>query len=111
VNEDVADAIKAWLPAFGLPAEPVDRVKDLRGRSVRVAKFVDEVPVRFFFPRRTLLFQQKMVKGLTRHLRGRGAKIDSVRLSIEDYARWLDLSHETDTAELRFHFATCPPEF
>jgi len=111
VNEDVAEAVAAWLPEFGLPASPPAGVKDLKGTAVRVSKFIDEETCRFFFPRRTLSFQQRMVKALTGALRKRGAKIDSVRLTVEDYARWLDLSHEADSPALRFQFGTRPPEF
>jgi hypothetical protein len=86
-------------------------VKDLRGEGIRVAKFTDEETSRFFFPRRTLGFQQRMTKTLTMQLRKRGAKIVSVRLTVEDYARWIDASGKSDTPELRFKFATRPPEF
>jgi hypothetical protein len=109
-KEDVDEAVAAWLPALGLPPQPAAGVKDLKGRSVRVAKFTDEESIRFFFPRRTLPFQQRMVKALAVHLRKRGAKIESVQLTIEDYARWLDArGATTDTPELRYQFATEPP--
>jgi hypothetical protein len=85
------------------------RVKDLRDRSVLVSKFTDDATVRFFFPGRTLTFQQRMVKNLTRRLRKRGAAIVSVRPTVEDYARWLQAQSRLDTPELRFQFASLPP--
>jgi hypothetical protein len=109
VNEDVAEAAAAWLPAWGLPAPPPAGVKDLRGQGIRVAKFTDEETSRFFFPRRTLGFQQRMTKTITMQLRKRGAKIVSVQLTPEDYARWQQAQGQPDTPELRFSFATVPP--
>lgn len=111
MNEDVAEAVAAWLPAMGLQGPPPAGVKDLKGQGIRVAKFTDEETSRFFFPRRTLFFQQRMVKALTTLLRKRGAKIISVRMTVEDYARWCDANGHTDTTERRFFFATRPPEF
>jgi len=111
VNEDVAGAVAAWLPALGLPAPPAAGVKDLKGQGVRVAKFTDEETVRFFFPRRKLLFQQRMVSLLTMGLRKRGAKIVSVSPTPEDYARWQQTQDRPDSPELRFQFASRPPEF
>ena len=108
-KEDIAAAVAAWLPAFGLPPAPAAGVKDLRGQAIRVPKFTDEATVRFFFPRRSLAFQHSMTPVLTAQLRKRGAKIVSVFLTAEDYARWQDASGEADTPELRFRFATRPP--
>lgn len=105
---EVKKAVAAWLPAFGFPEESAG-VKDLRGQIVPIAKFNDEETSRFFFPRRTLLFQQRMAKAVIRILLRRGAKIASVQLAAEDYARWLDSQGKTDTPELRFQFATRPP--
>jgi hypothetical protein len=110
VNEAVAEAVAAWLPAWGLPVSPVAGVKDLKGQGIRVAKFTDDATSRFFFPRRTLGFQQRMTKAITMSLRKRGAKIISVPLTIEDYARWQQSQDKPDSAELRFRFATRPPE-
>lgn len=110
VNEDVAEALAAWWPALGLPAPPPAGVKDLKGGFVCVAKFIDEPTCRFFFPRRTLSFQQRMVKMLTVALRKRGAKIISVRLGVEDYARYKEALGFEDTAEMRFRFASQPPD-
>ena len=110
VNKDVEGAVDEWLPALGLPAPPAAGVKDLAGRQVRVAKFIDDAAVRFFFRRRTLSFQQRMVKALTRRLRKRGAEIISVRPTIEDCARWCDAQGNPDTSALRFQFASAPPD-
>lgn len=110
MNEDVAAAVAAWLPTWGLPASPPAGVKDLRGQGIHVAKFIDDETCRFFFPRRTVGFQQRMTGVITRGLRKRGAKIISVRLTIEDYARWQQAQDEADSPELRFRFATRPPE-
>lgn len=110
MKEEVVNAVAAWLPAFGLPSASQDAPKDLKGRSFRVARFADENAVRFFFPRRSLIFQQRMVKALTRQLRKRGAEIVNLRLTVEDYARWQQTQDRPDSAELRFHFATLPPE-
>lgn len=109
VNEAVASAVAAWLPAWELPPAPAPGIKDLKGESIRVAKFVDEETCRFFFPRRKLLFQQRMTKVVTLGLRKRGARIVSVRLSVEDYARWQQQQTAADSPELRFRFATRPP--
>ncbi len=73
------------------------------------AKFIDDAAVRFVFPRRTLSFQQRMVKALNRRLRNRGAEIMSVRPTIEDYARWCDAQGKPDTSPLHFQFASAPP--
>lgn len=108
MNEDVAEALAAWWPALGLPAPPPAGVKDLRGQGIPVHKFIDEETCRFFFPRRTLSFQQRMVKMLTVSLRKRGARIISINPSIEDYARWCDLCRCEDTPERRFHYASQP---
>lgn len=105
-KEDVNEAVAAWLPAVGLPPAPAAGVKDLKGRAIRVAKFTDDETARFFFPRRSLEFQQRMVRVLTVHLRKRGAKIESVRPTVEDYARWQDAGGQPDSAELRYRFAT-----
>ena len=45
------------------------------------------------------------------HIRRRGAKIFSVALTIEDYARWCDSTGNADTPEQRFRFASSPPKF
>ena len=111
VKEEVANAIAEWLPAWGLPAPPPAGVRDLNGQAIRVAKFTDSETCRFFFSRRTIPFQQRMTRAVTRMLSRRGAKIFSVRLTVEDYARWLDQTHGVDSAELRYRFATAPPEF
>ncbi len=105
-KEDVDEAVAKWLPQVGLPPAPEPGVKDLRGRSIRVAKFTDDETARFFFPRRSLLFQQRMVRVLAVQLRKRGAKIESVQLTIEEYARWQDESGEPDSPELRYRYAT-----
>ena len=109
-KEDIVGAVEAWLPALGLPEAPAAGVRDLAGRSIRIAKFTDEETSRFFFPWRTLLFQMKMQQQLGVILRKRGAKILSVRPTAEDYARWLESEKKSDSAELRFHFASQPPE-
>jgi len=83
MNDVVEGAVDDWLPALGLPAPPAAGVEDLKARPIRVAKFIDDATVRFFFPRRTLSLQQRMVKSLARRLRKRGAEILSVRSSIE----------------------------
>jgi hypothetical protein len=108
VKEDIDSAVAAWLPAFGLPPEQPG-VKDLRGRVIALAKFTDDETCRFFFPRRTVLFQQRMVRAIGRIFMRRGAKLSSVQLISEDYARWCDAHKKTDTPELRFHYATRPP--
>ena len=84
-------------------------MKDLKGQGIRVAKFTDEETSRFFFPRRSLLFQQRMVRELAVRLRKRGARIISVSLTVEDYARWLDSQRLEDTPDRRFRFASQPP--
>jgi hypothetical protein len=84
-------------------------VKDMKGQEITVAKFLDDETVRFFFPRRTLSFQQRMVKSLTRELRRRGAKLISISLTVEGYARWQATQESPDTPELRFAFASRPP--
>ena len=50
-----------------------------------------------------------MTRELTVMLRKRGAKIISVPLSPEDYARWLDPRRLEDTPERRYAFASNPP--
>lgn len=50
-----------------------------------------------------------MAKAVIISLRKRGAKIISVRLTVEDYARWQQEHHASDSPELRFRFATRPP--
>lgn len=109
VREDIAHALESWLSAFGLPAPDAANPKDLRGQTVAVAKFSDEATVQFFFPRRTLIFQQRLVRELGRKLNRRGAQVLSVQLTPEDYARWCDAWSKTDTAEQRFQYATRPP--
>jgi len=110
VKEDVDGAVAAWLPAWGLPPAPAAGVKDLRDQGIRVAKFTDDETCRFFFPRRTVSFQQRMTRTVTMMLRKRGAKIISVPLTVEDYARWQQAQDAPDSPELRFRFATRPPE-
>lgn len=110
MNEDVAGAIESWLPSLGLPPEPAAGVKDLRDRSVSLPRFRDEDTCRFFFPRRTLLFHQRMTKAIAGRLRKRGAKIINVDLTAEIYARWLEGERKSDAPELRFQFATRPPQ-
>jgi hypothetical protein len=51
-----------------------------------------------------------MTKALTMQLRKRGAKIISVALTVEDYARWQQSQREHDSPELRFRFASALPE-
>ena len=110
MKEDVDQAIVGWLPKFGLPRPSPSDPKDLRGQSIRVGKFDDEDTVRFFFPRRTLTFHQRMVKKLVGTLRKRGAKIESVHLTIDDYTSWIAVTGERDTPQFRYQFATTPPE-
>lgn len=109
MNDDVAGAIESWLPALGLPPEPAAGVKDLRDQSVPLARFRDEETCRFFFPRRSLLFHQRMSKAIAGRLRKRGAKVVNVDLSPEGYARWCEAQGKPDAPELRFQYATCPP--
>lgn len=108
-KEDIAAAVLAWLPAFGLPEAPAAGIKDLAGREIPLAKFTDEETCRFFFPRRALVFQQRMQRELGLMLRRRGAKMLSVRITSEDYARWCEREGKTDSEALRFDFATRPP--
>jgi hypothetical protein len=110
VRIDVKEALEAWLPALGLPAEPVPGVKDLEGRRIRVAKFNDEEVVQFFFPRRSITFQRALVRELGARLRKRGARIDSVALTPADFARWRSAQGADDTPEVRYRFASAPPE-
>lgn len=111
MNEDVEAAIKEWLPAFGPPVAPAVGVKDLKGRGIRIAKFTDEETLRFFFPRRSLDFQQRMVKRVAKVFRERGAKILSVTLTPEIYTSWIGSRRLEDTPARRFQFATTPPLF
>lgn len=111
VKEEVAAAVAEWLPAWGLPSAPAAGVKDLKGQGIRVAKFTDPETCRFFFPRRTIPFQQRMTRTITTMLSRRGAKIISVPLTIEDYARWQQGQDTPDTPGLRYRFATRPPDF
>jgi len=108
-KETVESAVAAWLPSLGLPPQPAAGVKDLKGRGVRVAKFTDEETLRFFFPRRTLPFEQHMVKALTAQLRRRGAKIESVPLTTKFFEQWCRETRAEDTPETRYRFATSPP--
>jgi hypothetical protein len=110
VNPDIEDAIAKWLPEFGLPPAPSAGEKDLRGHTIRMASFADEDACRFFFPRRTLNFQRRMAKALLRKFASRGAKVRMVPVGAELYARWLDANGKADTPEVRFQFATRPPE-
>lgn len=110
MNDDVAGAIESWMPALGLPPEPAAGAKDLRDQSVPLARFRDEETCRFFFPRRSLLFHQRMTKAIAGRLRKRGAKVINVDLTAEGYARWSERDHSPDTPELRFQFATRPPQ-
>lgn len=108
VKEDIDSAVAAWLPAFGFAPEQTG-VKDLRGRVIALAKFTDDETCRFFFPRRTVLFQQRMVRAIGRIFMRRGAKLSSVQLISEDYARWIERERKADTPELRFQYATRAP--
>ncbi|HEX8312306.1 MAG TPA: hypothetical protein VF614_13375 [Chthoniobacteraceae bacterium] len=51
-----------------------------------------------------------MTNTIMMHLRKRYAKIISVPLAIKDYARWQQAQQQPDRPELRFRFATVPPE-
>lgn len=110
MNEALASAIAAWMPALELPAPPAEPAKDLRDRTVPLPRFRDEDTCRFFFPRRTLLFHQRMTKAIAGQLRKRGAVVVMVDLTSEDFARWCDANGKADTPELRFQFATRPPQ-
>jgi hypothetical protein len=109
-KEAIQTALAQWLPAVGLAPAPAAGVKDLRGRTIRVAKFEDEEGVRFFFPRRSLVFHQNLVRALRVQLQRRGGKLESVRPSIEDYARWQDASGQPDSDQLRYRYASELPE-
>jgi hypothetical protein len=109
MNENLEAAVAAWLREFDLP-DGTPGIKDLAGRTVRLARFREEETCRFFFPLRTLLWHQRMAKAVAGGiLRKRGAKVVMVDLTPEDFARWLEREHKTDTAGLRFQFATRPP--
>jgi hypothetical protein len=110
VNEDVVEAAGHWLAAFELPGAR-EGVKDLAGRTVVVSSLTDEETVRFFFPRRSLLFHQGVVKKLTGALRKRGAKIERRPITPEDFVRWRSVGGHSDTPEQRFRFASVPPTF
>lgn len=103
---EILDAVEKWKPLLGIPPAPAAGVRDLTGRTVRVPKFMDNDAVRFFFPRRTLAFHRAMVTQLRVQVQRRGAKIESVYISIEDYARWQDASGEPDSEGLRYRYAT-----
>lgn len=107
-DENVTAAADTWLAEFRLPAA-VPGEKDLAGQSIPIGKIRDEESCRYFFPRRTLLFQQRMTKAITVTLRKRGAKITSIPLDIETYARWLETAAQPDSPALRYQFATRPP--
>lgn len=108
--EGIAEALEKWLAAFGLPPEPATGEKDLKGQTVRVSSFPDEEALQFFFPKRTVPFHQTLVKKLTGRLRKRGATIERVPLTAEDFARWLDLRPGlVDSFSRRYEFATRPP--
>lgn len=110
-RDEVDQALAGWESALGLPAEPADGAKDLKGRTVRVAVFEFEEDIRFFFPRRSVIFHQKMLRVLTRALRRRGAKIDRVTLTPEDYKLWCERTGTVDLPEVRYRFASAPAEF
>lgn len=101
---EIQQAFEAWLPVVGLSPAPAAGIKDLKGRAIPVAKFTDEEMLRYFFPRRTLPFQQRLVKHLAVHIRKRGGKVESVALTPHDYACWL--GNRADTPETRYRFAT-----
>ena len=109
MNEDLASAIASWLPSLGLPPEPDADIKDIRDRFVPLPRFRDEDTCRFFFPRRTLLFHQRMTKAIAGRLRKRGARVVNVDLSPESYARWSESEAKPDAPELRFRYASNPP--
>ncbi len=110
VRDALTDTITALLSAWGVPPASASGVKDLRGQQIRVAKFTYKEASRFFFPRRTLLYQQRMTKKVTRLLRKGGTGPISLSLTVEDYARWQHSQPDSDSPELRYRFATRPPE-
>lgn len=107
--DEVPAAAERWLALFGLPVPPPAGGKDLRGQRVRLCASQDDETMRFFFPRRSIPFSNRMIKEVAATLRRRGAKIDRVDLNIEAYARWLDGLGKRDTEELRYEFATKLP--
>ncbi len=60
--EHAKQAAEKWLAAFELPSQPTTGEKDLAERIVRLCSFPDEDKdtIRFFFPRRTVLFLNDM---------------------------------------------------
>lgn len=109
--EDAKAAAAVWLKAFKLPNPPAEGGKDLRGRVVRICSFPDQdkATVQFFFPKRSVPFQNEMVKTLRTSLRKRGAKFERIVITPEDYARWIQKTGAEDTEVLRYSFATLLP--
>ncbi len=108
--EDAKEAAAKWFAAFKLPP-PVPGQKDLTGRVVRICSFPeqDSESVRFFFPRRSVPFLNDMIKCIRVAVQRRGAKIERIVITPEDYARWIDKTGAVDTEALRYQFATLLP--
>ncbi len=109
--EDAKEAAAKWLASFKLPNPPAEGGKDLRGRVVRLCSFPDQdsATIRFFFPKRTVPFQNTMAKAMRVTLQKRGAKIQRIVITPEDYARWIQETGAEDTEALRYQFATLLP--
>lgn len=108
--EEVPAAAEKWLAAFGLPEPSASGVKDLKGQRVRLCASQDDETLRFFFPKRSVPFSNRMIKAVRVMLQKRGAKIDRVDLNVEAYARWVDRQGLMDTEELRYEFASKLPQ-
>ena len=77
-------------------------MKDLRGIGIPVAKFDDQEALHFFFQRRSLVTHRAMIKVLVRLLRRRGAHIESVSVTAQDYARYCEKEGKPDAPDLHY---------
>jgi hypothetical protein len=95
--EDAHVVAEQWLADHGIP-------EDLGGRTVNVVVFASEDDCRFFYARRSLVWQQRMIQKLGRKIRMRKGKIRPIPVSKIDFENAVKALKFADTWEARREF-------
>jgi hypothetical protein len=96
--QDAKEAAEKWLAHFRIP-------ENLAGRIVQLVIFASDEDCRFFYPRRALIWQQKVNTKTSRAVRSRKGKVWRVTITPAEYEKWRAEDGRVDSPDLRREFA------
>jgi hypothetical protein len=100
--DQLKDAVETWAKGHGLPAE-------MRGKTLMLVEFANEVDCAFFYPQRSLVSQKSFTMALAKLARARHGRTGPVTINPDHYRAWLaaerledDVAHREQFIESRY---------